>query len=74
MVQSWGTIIGMKYLEKHSENVSAYLGIGQATQFARGKVYSVEKASQVARNQGKKEEAEKLDIKKNQKQIPLLQK
>lgn len=60
MAQSWGTIIGMKYLEKHPENVSAYLGIGQVTQFARGKIYSAEKASQAARNQGKAQEAEKL--------------
>lgn len=60
MAQSWGTVIGMKYLEKHPENVSAYVGIGQVTQFAQGKIYSAQKASQIARNQGKLQDAEKL--------------
>lgn len=60
MAQSWGTVLGMKYLEAHPENVSAYVGIGQVTQFAQGKIYSAEKASQVARNQGKAQEAERL--------------
>ena len=60
MAQSWGTVIGMKYLEEHPENVSAYVGIGQVTQFAQGKIYSAEKAAQLANSQGKNADAEKL--------------
>ena len=60
MAQSWGTVIGMKYLEKHPENVSAYFGIGQITQFALGRVYSAKKAAHVARNLGKSQNADIL--------------
>ena len=60
MAQSWGTVIGMKYLEKHPENVSAYVGIGQVTQFAKGKTYSANKAIQIAEKQENLKDAERL--------------
>ena len=61
MGQSWGTVIGMKYLEKNPHNVAAYFGIGQVTQFALGKLYSAKKASIVAQNQGKTKDADYLN-------------
>ena len=60
MAQSWGTVIGMKYTEQHPENVAAYVGVGQVTQFAKGKVYSARKAADLAERQGNTRDAEKL--------------
>ena len=60
MAQSWGTVIGMKYTEQHPENVAAYIGVGQVTQFAKGKVYSARKAADLAERQGNTRDAEKL--------------
>lgn len=62
MAQSWGTVLGMKYMEMHPENVSAYVGIGQVTQFAEGKVYSAEKALQQAEKQGNSEDTKRLEM------------
>lgn len=62
MAQSWGTVIGMKYLEKHPENVSAYVGIGQVTQFAKGKTYSANKAIQLAEKQKNLKDAQRLRV------------
>ena len=60
MAQSWGTVIGMKYTELHPENVAAYVGVGQVTQFAKGKIYSARKAADLAEQQGNTEDAERL--------------
>lgn len=60
MAQSWGTVIGMKYTEQHPENVAAYIGVGQVTQFAKGKVYSARKAADLAERQGNTRDAERL--------------
>lgn len=60
MAQSWGTVIGMKYTERHPENVAAYIGVGQVTQFAKGKVYSARKAADLAERQGNTRAAERL--------------
>lgn len=60
MAQSWGTVIGMKYLETHPENLSAYIGIGQVTRFANGKVYSAKKAAELAKSQGQEKDAQRL--------------
>ena len=60
MAQSWGTVIGMKYTEQHPENVAAYVGVGQVTQFAKGKVYSARKAADLAERQGNTRDAERL--------------
>ena len=58
MAQSWGTVIGMKYTEQHPENVAAYVGVGQVTQFAKGKLYSAQKAADLAERQGNTRDAE----------------
>lgn len=60
MAQSWGTVIGMKYTELHPENVAAYVGVGQVTQFAKGKIYSALKAADLAEQQGNTGDAERL--------------
>ena len=60
MGQSWGTVIGIKYTELHPENVAAYVGVGQVTQFAKGKVYSARKAADLAERQGNTRDAERL--------------
>ena len=60
MAQSWGTVIGMKYTELYPENVAAYVGVGQVTQFAKGKIYSARKAADLAEHQGNTRDAERL--------------
>ena len=60
MGQSWGTVIGIKYTELHPENVAAYVGVGQVTQFAKGKIYSARKAADLAEKQGNTGDAERL--------------
>ena len=60
MAQSWGTVIGMKYTEQHPENVAAYVGVGQVTQFAKGKLYSAQKAADLAERQGNTRDVERL--------------
>ena len=60
MGQSWGTVIGIKYTELHPENVAAFVGVGQVTQFAKGKIYSARKAADLAEKQGNTGDAERL--------------
>ena len=60
MAQSWGTVIGMEYTERHPENVAAYVGVGQVTQFAKGKIFSARKAADLAERQGNTRDAERL--------------
>ena len=60
MGQSWGTVIGIRYTELHPENVAAYVGVGQVTQFAKGKIYSARKAADLAEKQGNTGDAERL--------------
>ena len=50
----------MKYTELHPENVAAYVGVGQVTQFAKGKIYSARKAVDLAEQQGNTGDAERL--------------
>lgn len=40
--QSWGTVLGMNYIHIHPEKVVAYIGVGQVTNFSRGKIYAAE--------------------------------
>lgn len=35
--QSWGTVLGMDYINIHPEKVAAYIGVGQVTNFSQGK-------------------------------------
>lgn len=58
--QSWGTVLGMKYINIHPEKVSAYIGIGQVTNFSQGKIYAAENAVRRAAESGNNEDAEFL--------------
>ena len=40
MGQSWGTVLGMEYLNKNPQKVAAYISIGQVTDFKQGKIYA----------------------------------
>ncbi len=46
MGQSWGTVLGMEYLNKNPQKVTAYIGIGQVTDFKQGKIYAAQTAIQ----------------------------
>ena len=59
--QSWGTVLGMDYVNLHSEKVAAYIGVGQVTDFLQGKIYAAENAVQMASENGNKEEVEFLE-------------
>ncbi len=59
--QSWGTVLGMNYINVHSEKVAAYIGVGQVTNFSQGKIYAAESAVQMATANGNNEDAEFLD-------------
>lgn len=59
--QSWGTVLGMDYINLHSEKVAAYIGVGQVTNFSQGKIYAAENAAQIAAENGNKEDAELLE-------------
>ncbi|MBU0935979.1 MAG: alpha/beta hydrolase [Spirochaetes bacterium] len=47
--QSWGTILGITYVQKYPEKVAAYIGVGQVVNFDEGKIYAAETAAVVAR-------------------------
>lgn len=46
MGQSWGTVLGMEYLNRNPQKVAAYIGIGQVTDFKQGKIYATRAAIQ----------------------------
>lgn len=46
MGQSWGTVLGMEYLNRNPQKVAAYIGIGQVTDFKQGKIYAAQTAIQ----------------------------
>jgi len=46
MGQSWGTVLGMEYLNRNPQKVAAYIGIGQVTDFKQGKIYATRVAIQ----------------------------
>lgn len=58
--QSWGTVLGTNYINIHPEKVSAYIGVGQVTNFSQGKIYAAENAVQIATANENKEDAEFL--------------
>jgi pimeloyl-ACP methyl ester carboxylesterase len=51
MGQSWGTVLGMEYINENPQKVAAYIGIGQVTDFKRGKIYAAETAIQKSSDQ-----------------------
>lgn len=59
--QSWGTVLGMNYIHTHSEKVIAYIGVGQVTNFSRGKIYAAECAGKKAAESGNKKDANLLE-------------
>ena len=59
--QSWGTILGIDYINVHPEKVAAYIGVGQVTNFSQGKIYAAESAVQMAAANGNNEDAEFLE-------------
>lgn len=58
--QSWGTVLGMNYINIHPEKVAAYIGVGQVTDFSQGKIYAAERAAQMAVANGNNEDSEFL--------------
>lgn len=85
--QSWGTVLGMNYIHIHPEKVIAYIGVGQVTNFLRGKIYAAECARKKAAESGNNKDVnllargirqltatdniEKLDIKLLEKMIAV---
>ena len=61
MGQSWGTVLGIDYINLHPEKVAAYISIGQVTDFLQGKIYAAESAAQIAAENGNKEDTEFLE-------------
>ncbi len=59
--QSWGTVLGMEYINIHPEKVSAYIGVGQVTNFSQGKIYAAERAAYMAMEKGSNQDAELLE-------------
>lgn len=54
--QSWGSVLGSIYAKQHPENVSAYIGVGQAVDFDAGKILAAKAAIDVAEKLGKKQD------------------
>lgn len=46
MGQSWGTVLGMAYLNENPQKVAVYIGIGQVTDFKQGKIHAAQTAIQ----------------------------
>lgn len=59
--QSWGTVLGMEYINIHPEKVSTYIGVGQVTNFSQGKIYAAERAAYMAMEKGSNQDAELLE-------------
>ncbi|MDR0896374.1 MAG: alpha/beta hydrolase [Oscillospiraceae bacterium] len=55
--QSWGTVLAMEYINMHPEKVSAYIGVGQVTNFRQGKIFAAENAVSIALSGGHAEDA-----------------
>jgi len=58
--QSWGTVLGMEYMNAHPDKVAAYIGVGQIIDFSQGKVHAAQVASEVAMERGNEEDAKVL--------------
>lgn len=59
--QSWGTVLGMDYINIHPEKIAAYIGVGQVTDFSQGKIYAADNAVQMAVANGNNEDVEFLE-------------
>lgn len=58
--QSWGSILGTLYISNHPQNVSAYIGVGQAIDFDTGKIFAAEQAIKEAERLESKKDAQSL--------------
>lgn len=59
--QSWGTVLGMDYINLHPEKITAYIGVGQVINFLQGKIYAAECAMEKAVADGNNKDAEFLE-------------
>ena len=59
--QSWGTVLGMDYINARPEKVAAYIGVGQVTNFSQGKIYAAECAMAKAVAAGNNVDADFLE-------------
>ena len=48
MGHSWGTILGILYMNEYPENISQYIGVSQGVNFNEGRLYSGRKALEIA--------------------------
>ncbi|MBO4494272.1 MAG: alpha/beta hydrolase [Clostridiales bacterium] len=53
MCHSYGTVVGTRYVQAHSEKVSAYIGIGQFVNCIESDRIAYEKALEIATSEGK---------------------
>lgn len=60
MGQSWGTVLGSKYVLQKPEKVAAYIGVGQVTNFLKGNIQSTRHALIQAQKSEKNKDAETL--------------
>lgn len=61
MAQSWGSIIGMRYLFKYPENVAGYIGEGQAADYPAWIKYKYDYALKKAKAEGNEKIQRKLE-------------
>lgn len=61
MGQSWGTVLGIRYLNSHADKVAAYIGVGQVVDFSQGKIYAAQCAAKKAEENGNRKDADRLD-------------
>ncbi|EFA22385.1 alpha/beta fold hydrolase [Bifidobacterium gallicum] len=40
--QSWGTVLGWEYMQRHANKVSAYIGVGQVTNCLQGEILTAQ--------------------------------
>ncbi len=61
MGQSWGTALGVDYINRYPQKVAAYIGVGQVTNFAQGKIYAAECAMEKATEKGNTKDVKLLE-------------
>lgn len=59
---SWGTVIGTMYIQKHPENVSCYIGMGQVTNLIENKLNVARTALEKDEIKGTENETLLLDV------------
>lgn len=59
--QSWGSVLGMEYIHRHPQDVSAYIGIGQVTNLMEERSHAARCAAERASANGNAEDAAELE-------------